>query len=151
MTVCKLLEWSELFTLLQVHQILHQSVLKSQTELSTNGCIRERDVSLTRGDLPSVKSKQIQPTGGRSIVTVTGTGAQIYRGSLCLDSRAFDYVSIEKQAAAKAQLHRSVQKSSFGCWLLDSLPARVDQMCNYFLCYFLYFFQRRQLGFQQSF
>lgn len=31
-----------------------------------------------------------------SIVIVIGTGAQIYTGSLCLDSQAFDYVSIEK-------------------------------------------------------
>lgn len=67
-------------------RFLTKVFLKPQTELRTSGCIRERDVSLTHGDLPSVKSKQIQPTGGRSIVTVIGTGAQIYRGSLCLDS-----------------------------------------------------------------
>lgn len=32
-----------------------------------------------------------------SIVIITGTRAQIYTGSLCLDSRAFDYVSMKSK------------------------------------------------------
>lgn len=48
---------SELFTLLRHQQILHRSIVKPQTEPTTSGYINEVHVSLTHGDLPSVKSK----------------------------------------------------------------------------------------------
>lgn len=73
------------------------SVVKSWTEPVTSGCVSEIDVSLSRGDLPSVESKQILPAGVMSVVIVTGTKAQIYTGSLCLDSWAFDYVSMKSK------------------------------------------------------
>lgn len=129
----------ELFFSSILPQILHRSVAKSRADPTTGGCVREIDVSLSHGNLPSVESKQISTTRVMIIVIVAGIWAQIYMGSLCLVSQAFDSVAIKSKQLQNPSCAGLWKKTSIGRWVLDALPARLDQMCEYFVYYVLCF------------